>query len=181
MSTNTWEPAASTQKQATDPLAFLRGAKPMPTHIETNINGLLWARALILNEPYREPRPGVMSTTALVKAMDADDLFAQPEDSDVIKIGDYLENQALASSGNLTAHDIYVYPSDGEGGAPTYCDVNIIQEGNGLELVLRIGSRRLQMFYLKALVRGEWPIKHRLGRTNNSVRGTYGYRALPPQ
>lgn len=176
-----WNPKPAQSKVSDNPLAFLNTAAPLPPHIAPNIDAAQWARAIIMNAQYKEPRPGAMSTMALVAALNDDNLFAEPEDSNVVKIGDWLPNEAGIISPLIEAHDIYVYPSDGKDGAPTYIDVNIVITGSGAELTLRIGSRRVQAFYLKALARGEWPISHHLARTDWSVKDTYGYRVLPPQ
>lgn len=181
MSQNPWEPAPKPiPSPVRNPLAFLENAKPLPAHIAPNIDATQWARALILNAQYREPRPGAMSTVALVNMLSDDDLFAQAEDSGVIKIGEYLPNQADASTGDLEAYDLYVYPSDNKDGAPCYIDVSVLSVDAGHEFVLRIGSRRVQAFYLKALARGSWPVRHRISRTDQKVKDTYTYTVLPP-
>lgn len=181
MSQNSWTPAPPQSPISRDPLAFLANASPLPPHIAPNIDAASWARSIILNMPYREPRQGAMSTVALVNALNDDDLFAQPDDTNVVKIGDYLPNEALASTPDLEAHDIYVYPSDGKDGAPTYIDVNVIQLDAEVDFTLRIGARRVQAFYIKALARGQWPIRHRITRTEARVKDTYTYAVLPPR
>jgi hypothetical protein len=181
VTTDAWKPAPAVKQISANPLAFLDTAKPLPEHIAPNINPGLWARSLILNDTYREPRPGAMSTVALVNALNDEDLFAQPEDSGVIKIGDYLANEPMASTPDLEAHDIYVYPSDGKDGAPCYVDVNVIQLDAGADFILRIGSRRVQAFYLKALAAGAWPVRHRITRTSTKVKDTYTYSVMPPR
>jgi hypothetical protein len=180
MSTSSWQGPPKPSVVSRNPLAFLDTAKPLPEHIAANVNAGLWARALVLNDSYKEPRPGSMSTMALVNMMYDEDLFSQPEESGIVKVGDYLANEPGAVTPNLEASDLYVYPATGDKGAPTYIDVTVVQIDAGAEFVLRIGSRRVQMFYLKALAAGAWPIKHRIARTNDKVGTTYGYTVLAP-
>lgn len=154
-----------------DPLAFLERAQSLPSHIDPKINLRGWASALILDSRYKEPHEGMMSRAALVNAMDEDDLFSPVDNSHLTKLGELVPNEPGKTSGLMVAYDIYVYPSSGNDGPPTYIDIWAALGAEEEEKTIRIGSRNVQAFYMKALCRGQFNIPHQITRTNTQIKG----------
>lgn len=181
MSENSWMPAPASEPPPKDPLAFLRNPAPLPPHIAQNVAVYLWARAVFLGERYIEPKPGFMSSAALVGAMEADDMFAAPEQPNLTKLSEWVPDEVGKSTGPIRAHDLYVNPSNTTDGGTTYINVTVQHMMSGAEVVYTTGSRTIQAFYIKALVRGRWPIDHQIKRIDQSVKGgRHMFGIFPP-
>jgi hypothetical protein len=181
MSTNSWQPAATKVASNKDPLEFLKNAHAMPAHIEPNINGLQWARALFYGERYTEPRPGYMSAVGLANMMDAEDLYAANEGSNYTSLSDMCPDVEGATTGDIIAHDIYVLPSNKTTGPTTYVVIQAQHCESGASITFTANSKAIQGFYLKALVRGIWPVKHQIVRSGEVTgEGKHIYVIAPP-
>lgn len=181
MSQNSWAAQPVRTNADRDPLAFLVNASPMPAHIEPNVNGRQWARALFYGERYTEPRPGYMSSVGLANMMEHEDLFAGNEGSNYTPLSDMCPNEVGASTGDLIAHDIYVLPTGKTSGPTTYAVVQAQHVSSGADVTFTVNSKAIQGFYLKALARGQWPIKHQIKRSSEqTAEGKYIYVVAAP-
>jgi hypothetical protein len=167
-------------REPENPLAFLDNAKPLPELMVGRVDGLSWAKAIVLGEKYTEPNPDFLSRRMLQLKLNATDLFHTFEQNALQKLQQWVGDAPGSSTGPLMLQDVYVVPSSIEGGMPTFVIVDYTHMQTGESNTFSTGASNVQSFILKALVLGIWPVRCQIKRTDIMTKnGKYMLDVFP--
>lgn len=152
-----------------------------PEHLAQQIDFPAWARAIILDERYKEPIPDYVSKMLALTAIMADTIDEVFAAAGVKGLQEIVPDVAGATTGPREILDVYVAESDIETGYSCYVIIEWLDLELGTKSKVTTSATNIMSTLIGLLKFGQWPIRCQVKRGDSKDKsGKHLLLMLPP-